>query len=510
MSYPYIILKMYYMNKIFFGTLLLLFGFLEASAQQIRVSGVVFEDRNSNGIQDRSEKALKGILISNGQDIVISDSRGRYSINSSLGSSVFPILSSKYMLDAKIQNSGFLYVDSIYSSVSDVNHHIALVPQKVKYDFRVGAIGDIQMKDYQELNYANQTVISELLEDENIDFNIFLGDQINETLELLDPVKQMVESLPMPSWFLVGNHDRNVNVQVNQDDVFNKYFGASYYAFNYGDVHFIVLNNIYSKGGRDYTGQIDDKQLKFIENDLKYVPKDKIIVVSLHIPMVYTKNKDQFLELVKDYSKVLVLSGHTHQISRHILSANVHELVAGATCGNWWVGERDWQSIPTALMQCGSPRNYFTVDFTKSDYTINYKGVGLSSDRQMDIWVGGQDSVDTHIQDLAKLEDRLIVANIYGGSDSTKVMIKIDDSDWQIMSQTAMVAPNVSRLIHMNSQKAFPTLYSRRGALRKRDSSHIWSLTYPSTLMPGMHTIRIKAKDNYGYEVTGSRVFFVN
>lgn len=37
----------------------------------------------------------------------------------------------------------------------------------------------------------------------------------------------------------------------------------------------------------------------------------------------------------------------------------VHELVTGASCGFWWVGEKDWEGIPSALMQCGTPRNYF-------------------------------------------------------------------------------------------------------------------------------------------------------
>lgn len=497
------------MQKIFIFSLCLFFAVMKLYAQQVKVSGRVFEDKNQNGEYDTKEKGIKGILISNGETMVATDKNGNYTIEVPIGSSVFPILPSNYTMQQQIVNASFLYIDSIYQTRESAVHNIALVPQKVKSDFRIGAIGDIQMKDHQEMNYANQTIIAELMVKDDIDFNIFLGDQINETLDILPPVKQMIESLPMPSWLLVGNHDRNVHVTKNQDDVFNRFFGASYYSFNYGDVHFIVLNNIYTKGGRDYTGQIDDRQLAFVQNDLKHVPKSQTIVVSQHIPMVYTKNKDSFLELVKDYSNVLVLSGHTHQISRHILAPNVHELVAGATCGNWWVGERDWQAIPTALMQCGSPKNYFTIDFSKDDYKINYKGVGLSEDRQMDIWIGGQDTVDVHIDKLVELGDEFIVANIYGGSDSTVVMMQVDAGDWVDMTHTSMVAPNVNRLIHMNSQRAFPSLYSRRGALRRRDSPHIWKGALPSGLVTGMHSIKIKAKDDYGFEVTGSRLFFV-
>ncbi|GAB6123686.1 calcineurin-like phosphoesterase C-terminal domain-containing protein [Dysgonomonas termitidis] len=481
------------------------------AAQQVKVSGIVFEDKNKNGVKDASEKGVKNILVSNGKEIVLTDKAGAYTINTSVGSSIFPIIPSQYGVWRKnkpqIQNTAFLYIDTSLTENENLDFDIPLIPLSEKKTFRVGAIGDIQMKDYQEINYANQSVISELLQRSDIDFNIFMGDQINETLDILPSVTQMIESLPMPSWLLLGNHDRNVRGTNRQDDVFNRYFGASYYAFNYGNVHFIVLNNVASKGGRDYTGLISDEQLCFIKNDLAYVSKDKTVVVCQHIPMVYTRNRNAFLDLVKDYPTVLILSGHTHQISRHILAPNVHELGVGASCGNWWIGERDWLGIPTALMQCGSPKNYFTIDFDKNNYKINYKGIGLSADRQMDIWIGGQDTVDTHIEALSQLDKNLVVANIYGGSDSTTVMMQIDAGDWIEMDKTSMVPPSVSRLIYMNNKGGYPASFSRKGALRKRESPHIWTVSLPTELSIGIHTIKIYAKDKYGFEVNGSRLF---
>lgn len=484
---------------------------LNIIAQQIKISGIAFEDKNQNGIWDTSEKRLKNILISNGEDIVLTNKNGAYTIEASVGTSIFPISPSKYNVlgkgNSKIRNTAFLYIDTLFNEKEAIEFNIPLVIHSEKQTFNVGAIGDIQMKDYQEINYANQSIIPELQERSDIDFNIFMGDQINETLDILPTVKQMIESLPVPSWLLLGNHDRNVIGSNFQDDVFNRYFGASHYAFNYGNVHFIILNNVASKGGRDYTGLINEQQLNFIKNDLQYVPKNNVVVVCQHIPMVQTRNKRNFLELVKDYPKVLVLSGHTHQISRHILAPNVHELVVGASCGNWWVGERDWLGIPTALMQCGSPRNYFTINFDKNNYKINYKGIGLSADRQMDIWIGGQDTADVHIDALSQLDNNLIVANIYGGSDSTSVVMQIDNGDWIEMSKTEMVPPAVSRLIYMNTKGSYPSLFSKRGALRKRESPHVWTASLPEVLSSGSHIIKIYAKDDYGFEVKGTRLF---
>lgn len=76
-------------------------------------------------------------------------------------------------------------------------------------------------------------------------------------------------------------------------------------------------------------------------------------------------------------------------------------------------------------MQCGAPRNYFTIEFSPDDYQIHFKGVGLDSERQMDIWVQGCDTIDRHVKDFREFARGEIFANIYGGSDSTEVSIQI-------------------------------------------------------------------------------------
>ena len=92
-----------------------------------------------------------------------------------------------------------------------------------------------------------------------------------------------------------------------------------------------------------------------------------------------------------------------HQVERNFLHGQdvcVHELVTGASCGFWWVGEKDWEGIPSALMQCGTPRNYFVFDFTEKDYSFRYKGIGMDASRQMNIWIAGIDSTDVYIDEL--------------------------------------------------------------------------------------------------------------
>lgn len=53
-----------------------------AWAQGAQVKGRVFEDTNQNRQYDKGEPLLKDVLISNGKDLVVTNAKGEYKINS--------------------------------------------------------------------------------------------------------------------------------------------------------------------------------------------------------------------------------------------------------------------------------------------------------------------------------------------------------------------------------------------------------------------------------------------
>lgn len=483
-------------KALFFLSLLLLFSGITSG--QNKINGIVFLDINKNGKKDSTEKGLRNISVSNGDTIVMTDKNGKFSFPLEGGISIFPILPSNYRMSfSSIGNACFKYIG--YSPVDEKSEDIIFPVNKIipEDNFRIGAVGDIQVGDREEINYANQTIIPELASRSDLAFNIFLGDLVNDESALFPELESMLKNVASSVWTVYGNHDR-VAPGNNQDKAYNEYFGASHYAFNYGEVHFIVLNNVWSDGTRKYEGRITDQQLRFVNNDLALVPKSKLVVICQHIPMVYTKNKDQLLAMLeKRGQRVLFLSGHTHQVSRHQLGENIDELVVGASCGNWWVGEKDWQGIPTALMQCGAPRNYFVVDFSKDKYSFSFKGIGLDENRQMDIWVAGQDSLDCRIAGFSEYKRNEVIANIYGGGDSTKVRLKIGNGLWIPMKKMLLTAPNVSRLSAMNKIGNYPSGFSRKAALRNSPSSHIWVGYLPAEIINGVQKIQIEANDKF-------------
>lgn len=476
------------------------------------IEGCVYEDGNQNGIQDKGEKGISGIAISNGDTVLLADKQGHFRIRLSKGNSIFPILPNNWtLLSNQIVNSGFYYWNS-HGDTETQQINFGLNKKKVNKHFSINAIGDVQVGNSQELDYASRSLWPELLQADSSSFNIFLGDLVNNNLNLFPAIKQMMELLPVQSWTVIGNHDRDADsIRINQTFSYNTAFGSATYAFNEGNVHFIVLNNVYGKGTRSYVGKISDSQLRFVSNDLKLVPKNAQIVLCMHIPLVHTTNSSALIEILEGRGNVLALTGHMHQVERNFLHGQdvcVHELVTGASCGFWWVGEKDWEGIPSALMQCGTPRNYFVFDFTKKDYSFRYKGIGMDASRQMNIWIAGIDSTDVYIDELRNKHQGEMLVTVYGASDSTIVRCRLDNGEWLLCEKKEELDVNVARVRSWNQLKIYPTRFNRRNPFRRQFSPQIWGLQLPKECCEGVHLIAVEASDQWGFKASGERCFY--
>lgn len=466
-------------------------------ARQYLIQGRVFLDKNHNGTRESGEPFIRDIRVSNGQDVVHTDRKGRYSIMASTGQHIFPILPDGYTLASGysgIPNASFRSLPSGNMQGDTIRRDFPLKKNKQTNTFSFGAIGDIQVGDSTELGYAARSLFTELSNRTDIAFHLILGDLINDDTRLYPALGQLIGSLPVPSWTLPGNHDRNMQDLTRPMDAYHQHFGASDYAFQYGPAFFMVFNNVKSTLKYGYEGRFDTTQLEFIKNCLKTIPKDQLIILSQHIPMGYTKNREEVLQLFEEYEQVLILSGHTHQVSRHFYGdGRIQELVTGAPSGTWWTGEKDLDGVPLALMQCGSPRNYFIVDVGQQGYRIRFKGIGLDEQEQMHL----------------TLQDTLLTANVFAGSDSTRVRIQINDGPWHSMSKAATVAPRVAAIIEKNKSNIFPTAGNRILPLRGRVSPHVWQWKDSSLAeQQGLLRVRIHAADNHGFSVRQEHWFF--
>ncbi len=476
----------------------------QAVAQPMR-SGTLFLDRNGNGIRDKGEPALKGFPVSDGDTVVVTDRKGRYVLPAKEHASVFPILPSGYEFpDGGIANTRFRYYSD---STADVGTDFGLVRRRQPDRFSIAAVGDVQFGDTTEAGYAARTFFSELSDRHDIAFSLFLGDLVNDDCALFPLFGELADKLPMPSWTLPGNHDRDMD-SVRTVTRYNTAFGADTYAFDYGPIHFIVFNNVFTEGRRSYVGKLTEKQLRFLRNDLLRVPREKLVVMAQHIPMTAVKNKDEVLALLNG-RRCLMLSGHTHSVFRKRLAENIQELVAGAVCGLLWTGEQNLDLVPRSLQPCGSPRNYFRIDFDKAKYTFLFKGIGLDEAYQAEVWIANGNPQDREIEELASLPIGSVVVNLFAGGPETQLRMRIDDGAWQTLTHTAMPAPAVLRSRLRNRQGYLQSKYARRSPHRNNPSPHIWTGQLPEGTPPGPHRMYLEARDTTAdgaVKLTDSRV----
>ena len=245
------------------------------------VSGVAFIDINKNGIKERNEKVLSGVRVSNGRDVVTTDKKGLYHIEKLIGYTIFAIKPDAYQFSLDEH-----FHPRFYQKTESETFNIPLYPSNSSDKFSLVLMGDIQVPTIEELNYLGQLAIDELI-NTDYEFLIALGDLVANSLPILPAVKDALGETGKTNYYVLGNHDRDVgkveNPTVNDDNTYEKDFGPSYYSFDRGNVHFIVLNNIISKEketpkSTSYYPGIHKTQYQFIENDLKHVPNDKLIV----------------------------------------------------------------------------------------------------------------------------------------------------------------------------------------------------------------------------------------
>jgi hypothetical protein len=299
-------------------------------------------------------------------------------------------------------------------------------------------------------------------------------------------------------------------------ETFKRIYGPPYYSFEYGQVHFIVLDDVEylpdpQKEKGAYRGWIGEKQLKWLANDLQQVSQDKLIVLAMHIPIKSVEgdddalrvvNKDRLFELLKDREHVLALAGHSHTIEHHTFTANegwngkqpFPQIISAAFSGSWWSGPPDGRGIPSTDQRDGAPNGYHLFYFTGNTFEQIYKSAALDPAFQLRV------SFPLGILPVDSLANRQIVVNVFNGDANTEVKFKIDEGPFQQMRNTVMSDPFIERQFKMYRDKLLSWI-------NPVPSTHIWVAPLPDKLAAGAHVIRVEAKMPPGRIFKTHRIF---
>lgn len=448
--------------------------------------GFVFLDGNSNGVYDKGEKLLRNTGVSDGDTVVWTGRNGRFSLDSQ--NDLFVIAPDGYQTSLRgLQNR------------RREGNQIPLYRAEPKDAYRMALVGDIQVDDEEQMDFARRTVISELSSRTDLDGVIHLGDLVNDKPESLPEAAGLLESLTVPSWTVIGNHD--LDYRGSGDSSFRKAVGNDVLVFERGKFCFVLLDDVNSER---YC--LPEGQVRLLRQLNRHYPEDVVFVLCQHVPLGGLANKDEVISVLGGRT-ALVFSAHTHSTFRKEWSGTLSEIGAGAACGSWWTGERDSWGLPVALMQCGAPRGYYVLDLSYSKksfigkrlpYSFSYKTIGADPASQAEVWVKGENSSDSEVRQLADLPDGRIIVNVFSGGDSTKVELSVDGVVWIPMEKVNMIDPAIARIAYMNKNGGYPSKYSRRQPVRKTASPHLWSADLPDAVFVKPVTVRFRVKDSSG------------
>lgn len=500
---------------------LLLIG-LASQAQQ-QATGTVYHDENKNGRQDKQENGLPGIAVSNGVDVVLTDNQGRYDLPVGDDNIIFVVKPSGYQLPIDEYNlPKSYYIHKPKGSPKELTYpgvtptgplpksvDFALTSQQESDQFRMLVFGDPQAYTSQEMAFFNRAIVDEVVGINGVAFGLSLGDLVGDDLSLHPSYKQSIARIGLPWYNLKGNHDMNYDITDDSlsDETFEANFGPANYAFNYGKVHFIILDNVRypnPRSGKGYLGGFNKTQLDFVENDLKHVPKDRLVVLAFHIPLDH-RNGDTFrpedrqrlFDLLKEFPNTLSLSAHMHTQTQHFYDKKEgwlqekphHEYNVGTTSGDWYSGQLDERGVPTATMRDGTPHGYAFIDFNAVDYKIRYQVSGHDSTYQINVFhpkVVGQ----------GKRTRAAIFANFFMGHHGNSVEYAIDGGSWKKMMPVRTIDPAYQALLYPWDN--LDTLLPGRRPTDGTISTHLWRAGLPVDLPIGEHQVHIRATDDFG------------
>ena len=361
---------------------------------------------------------------------------------------------------------------------------------------RVALVGDPQVDDSTEMGYARRSVYRELYRRRDLDMCIFLGDLVNDNMSLLPESVGVVDSLPYQCFMVPGNHDRDVyrgpkssSYRSRDLSTWRKVVGYVDTSFVCGNVRFVLMNNVRhsDSGMTDYVGGFTDRQKHWLDSVLnrgvgetsgkkpsRVERNPSLTILATHIPFSQMKGRDSVLAIVPDTSRLLLVSGHTHFVSR---DDSLRELIVGAACGSWWRGVKDSDGIPYALQRCGAPRGYFVADIHRDGtYDLSYKCIGSPASDQLSVWAVPSDSTGSSYR---------LYINVFGGSSDGIVRISGLGRRNCTCERSQMAAPEVEQVIRLNASRSRDYRKAHRDEfipLRRKPSPHLWQTV---DLIPG-------------------------
>lgn len=386
-----------------------------------------------------------GVVVSDGVNVVLTDSLGVYQMASEGRQHLFVSVPADCEIPVK---DGF---PAFYKEIGDISDggvarlDFELKSSPVKHSWKLVAIADPQIGVPDTVDYADIVVpqIAEYVSTLGPNtYGLALGDLIWNTPQLYPAYRRETSRIGIPVFSVIGNHDHNelVHNDTESDRDFRNAMGPTYYSVNIGDCHLVALDDILYRGIKnrnDYSGAITPEQLEWLRKDLEHVSKDKTIILGLHIPTSRRNSPwkvdghEELYALLSPFKSAEILSGHTHYHFTTTIAPNITETTLGAAMGAFWY----------PLNGDGSPRGYAVMEFDgpglKDKY---YVGAGMKRDYQMKLYKPSEAVLWNPAKNPGDPYDKILI-NIFCWHSNWMVEVSEDGGEYRPLGEDSRLIP---------------------------------------------------------------------
>jgi hypothetical protein len=405
------------------------------------VNGAVFHDLSRDGVRQEDEPGIRGVMVSNGRDVVVTGADGAYELPVYDNMTVMVVEPAAYDAPTDADGVPQFFYHHLPEGTPEALRYGGLpatgpLPAEINFPLiRTGTteafscvmMGDTQPYSNTEIGHVRDSTLDGILGEDlaGAECMVMLGDVMGDDLSLLPRFKSVFSTVGLPQYYIHGNHDYDFDATTDEHsaDSWRNLYGPNYYAFEIGEVTFIALDNVVypcgpedsGPGGRDacadpeqtvYNGRVTERQMQWLAGILENTPEDRLIVMMHHIPFVSfidsNTGRHQTDNLAEIHAMLagrpaISFSGHTHTMEYldagewfagweeqvDVTRLPFPHVVAGAPSGNWFFGDPSFDGTPMAFARGGTPPGYLMVHFDGNEATVDFRAAGQPAERQM-------------------------------------------------------------------------------------------------------------------------------
>lgn len=375
------------------------------------------EGTNVYGLVTCEGKGVEGVLVSDGDLFVKTDSKGIYQMKSQKKwQYVFVVIPGGY----EVPMQGVLpqFHATLTQSPAVAERKDFELIKSDNDNFTLFVLGDMHLAnrndDIAQFNTFAKSLSKSVSESPGKRYCLTLGDMTWDLYwysnsytfpQYLETVNTNFSNVAF--FHTMGNHDNDMNSvgDYNKSFRYTRDIAPTFYSFNLGKIHFVVMDNIdYNDVGTgsekraDYVLDYTSEQMAWLAKDLSYVSSGTPVFITSHAPVsrpngatsfnnAYMSgansageaNMVDFINAVSTHN-VHFLSGHTHNLFHRKHNNKFSEHNEGAVCASWWWSGKLTPGIH--LSQDGTPGGYGVWEFTGDKFKYSFQSAGHDADYQ--------------------------------------------------------------------------------------------------------------------------------